>query len=898
MTNEVFPFEFIKLNEEKCPFLQNVERILDADIQETKSFGCKINSCHTHAGSKIHFGDFIEAELLFHNNYYNRGFAYLTTEQIIEWIDNNKRDKNGIIQNIVLIGYENFSELYLQEVQGLVHDYDQSLKCEYCIYETVVITENDARVRQQKIRNLIVNDDSISIQYGFLKKSQDYKITLDNSLFVFVVPINTTLSTMDKMLSLFLTILNQSMKKPGKLSEITLDNHGLKALLFCLITIGPKGSKHNNIYWEKQNNQLIPKEGRFVQLKNTSVTSFAYVESGWKYASFKQCDRDKTESLDLCPYCYPDKDVLLKKRTLLNETPIFDVTRGSIVPMLQLGKIEYMVPIPSEKQTDNQQNECNNNTLNNFRRLWQFSEHMMYKHIVRGDNHYQYYFDAAGFLSSHMEEARDYLEKLPLQDKPEENVVVYNYIIAPRHETNAKWVNLVYTSVFDNKDTPKEGYYGARVLYFEVTKEFRSNLKAKYSDFYREVESIIQCGEKFQIRFHYVDETIVSGNTFIRASDLVRSLLSEIDMRNCALDVVLFHSIFLLYGRSSMDTKRFYYNLFKEANLQTNQEIIQNTDHQEFYNCLLQNHFHEYVHINISQMRNHEDACTLCKLVNDYHRIQKHCATNNLAKMCNSFIHNHKMTYIPVSNSEEEDCTANPEVNYCSYEKRLLFYITNVLNERLCANNHPLFIKKQGKEHNQKQIDMESAGTVDQIYNLLKDYYENLYKYSDELKTESKKRGFLEDYKNAFIKAISRPFFVFHIRKRQASFKFCLEVLDDLLKEGHNNDCFKENSDNSRLIKTLVKALADLSGNFIIRKSEENAPLSELIKWGEKGDQKNAEKEDTAEMNDSQQKDKSKVFTSKDLLMLIKKMMTLTQDTTKSLLLEHILVNQNPFGLV
>ena len=890
MTNEVFPFEFIKLNEEKCPFLQNVERILNADIQEKKSFGCKINSCHTHAGSKIHFGDFIEAELLFQNNYYNRGFAYLTTEQIIKWIDNSKKNYNGKTQNIILIGYENFSELYLQEVQRLIRDYDSSLKCEYCIYETVVITDHDERVRQQRIRNLNINDGSISIQYGFLKKSQNYKITLDNSLFIFVVPINTTLSTMDKMLSLFLTKLNKSLQVKGEQSEIALYDR-IKALLFCLITIGPKGAKHNNIYWEKINNQLIPKEGRFVQLKKTSVTSFAYVESDWTYASFKQLDN--TGSLDLCPYCYPDRRIPYKKSALLNESPIFDVTRGSIVPMLQLGKIEYMTPISSALLIDNQQNEFINNTLSNLRRLWQFSEHMMYKHIVRGDNHYQYYFDAAGFLSNHMEEAEDYLKKLPLPDKPKENVVVYNYIVAPRHETNAKWVNLVYSSVFDNKDTPKEGYCGARVLYFEVSKEFRSNLKAKYSDFYREVENIILCGEKFQIRFHYVDETIVSGNTFIRASDLVRSLLSEIDMRNHTLNIVLFHSIFLLYGRSSMDTKRFYYNLFKEANLQTNQECTPNTNHQELYDQLLQNQFHEYVHINISQMRNHEDACTLCKLVNDYRTIQKHCATNKLAKMCNSFIYDHQMVHIPGRDNEEGGSTENLGVNYCSYEKRLLFYITNVLNERLCANNHPLFIKTKRKEHNLKQIDMESAGTVDQIYELLKDYYENLYKYSDELKTENKKRDFIEDYKNAFIKAISRPFFIFHIRKRQASFRFCLEVLDNLLKEGCTNNCIKENSDNSRLIKTLVKALSDMSSNYIIRKSEENAPLSELIKWGEKGDQKKEETVDTAEIYNFQRKDTFKMFTSKDLLILIKKMMTLTQDTTKSLLLEQILVNDS-----
>ena len=87
-----------------------------------------------------------------------------------------------------------------------------------------------------------------------------------DSLFVFIVPINTTLSTMDKMLSLFLSEINatimsiQNDQNQDKKQEINLQN--LKALMLCLITIGPKENTQN-IYWKKDDadkNKLIPKK--------------------------------------------------------------------------------------------------------------------------------------------------------------------------------------------------------------------------------------------------------------------------------------------------------------------------------------------------------------------------------------------------------------------------------------------------------------------------------------------------------------------------------------------------------------------------------------------------------------------------------------------------------------
>ena len=128
----------------KKPFVEQVERVLKTDLQQYDVFGCQINNCHTHAGSKIHFNSFIEAELLFHNSYYNKAFAQLTHNWIYnKCLDINDeenicflKDTNVQIHNILLVGYETYSELYLQELKEILNKFIKNDKVfvDYCVY--------------------------------------------------------------------------------------------------------------------------------------------------------------------------------------------------------------------------------------------------------------------------------------------------------------------------------------------------------------------------------------------------------------------------------------------------------------------------------------------------------------------------------------------------------------------------------------------------------------------------------------------------------------------------------------------------------------------------------------------------------------------------------------------
>lgn len=826
----IFPFEYIpyylgKDEKAKCPFIQNVEKVLQTDLQESDSFGCRIKGSHTHAGSKVHFKDFIEAELLFHNSFYNYGFAYLTVERIRTEL----KEKSKNINEVVLIGYENYSELYLQEVQSLLQS--SQIKCDYCVYETVAKFDGDSRSTTQTIRNLYndISDKIIQINYGYnFDTTHVNKYSVNNTLFVFIVPINTTLSTMDKMVSLF--------KKTTGIKY----NFDDQCLFLCLITIGSNGVDKKNYYWEYNKDTLIltPQEGRFLEINtSTEVTTFAFIETQWMYGK-------PTEDKAFCECCFPDKSESIGL-TIYDEKPIFDVTRGSVVPMLQLGRKTQLKPVEKIHTIKNK---------DNLERVWEISNHMAYKHVVRRENHFQYYFDSMGFLNkqSAQESVTEYLQKLreSFISKTPETTTVYNFIVAPRHETNAKWVTLVHNNIFTNDvNRYNPEYDGARVLYFDITKEYRSNIKSKYSDFYRAIQNIEKSGQEAEIRFHYVDETISGGNNFIRAADLIRSLIAGISTHK--LKISLFHSIFLLYGRSSADTRMFYLDIFNSIGFNDKQT-----------NNLNKN-FHEYVHINNSVMRNYEDACTLCKLTNNYRKIQKYCATNEMADICDIVIENHKECPI----EEIEKYHGNFQ---CSYEKKLLFFISHILNERLSTNNSPIF----PKEKNMMQIDVESDFSISKIENVLQDYYDNLRQWLISEKLIKENEITFDDFQNAFIKSISRPFFTFHLRKRTASFAFCIKTL---AKEIH-----KKNDDyNFKLIETLVKALSDMNANYIIRQ----APFEKLMHIAHEGDKIEVAKEH-----------KRKYFNSTNYIHSIKKMLSLTQDSTKSLLLERLLVENNEDG--
>ncbi len=772
MSSEIFPFELVLEDNDshKELFVKTVEAVLEENLQCENSFGCKILDCHTHVGSKKHLPVFVESELLFHNSYYNKGFAFCTTQLLSK--------KVGGYNKIFLIGYETFGELYIYEtVELLTKRLGKSV--EYCIAETV---GDKFRVRS-----------SVESSY------------LDNeTYFAFIVPINTTLTTHDKLLQRF----SEWCKKKGVNVEYTKDN----CINIALVVIAPTD---NNDYWEvvSEKDRILHlkenKQNELVRLNDKDIHYFAWIKGEW-YNSEK------------CKSCFPDLD----NGSLKDEQALFEVNRASVVPMLQLG-VE-LVEEPLILQNKDRE-------VKNIAKLFILNQYLLHRHIVRNGNHYQYYFDTQRFfqhvrnvesdlgLKSWLEkEVKDAISLKISQENSDR--IIYHFIVSPRHYSNAGFVQCVNDIVFGGS---------ARILYLDVNKEYRGNVKAKYSDLTRLVDNIVNSRQPSKLCFHYVDDMIFSGGNYLRTKNLLNTLISSSKIDEL-WSKSLFESIIILVGRNSKDSKEWF---------------IGNADK-----------FYEYVHLSVSPMRNHEDACTLCKMVKSSEKLKEICATNEMANRVERTIKNH----MPKEMIELEEKEGN--VNRTTDEKKARVLIRHLLIERL--SNH--WWLKDGKKK-PMVIDRESK---EDIYLVIRSFYESLW---TELNEKCYKSYFLNELKDiniysendlkiALIKVISRPFFCYHIRQKQAALKFCLETLDTIL-----NKNVKDITENEGIvIRPLVNALADLNSVYLIR-AEVMSKIILILR----------------------DKDKKKYLSDIEYCAAIKKVVGMSSDDSKSLLLEHILKSGN-----
>lgn len=879
---KIFPFELIKfpsvikveseeavekeIATEVSPFIEKVKNALHCNLQEGQLFGCEIVNCHTHAGSKIHFNSFVEAELLFHNSYFNERFASLTVDYIWDVLKDKKH-----IKNILLIGYEKYSELFLTtlrdkiELKGHKDQKQERLieHCEYCIYETNAVLRDGNRKEEASIRRLkCYKTDCLKVESGENAKEDFLLFGSDNTLCLFIVPINTSLSTMDKMVAKFKYTVNPDKENVSEwiknyLCLITLYSND-EFFDFCDCNgkdlVNLSGQEFGREFIEDLNGREIylKAKRRFENISESKIRNFVISKSESSMASH-------------CKYCFPDKC----NKSLIDESPMFGVNRGSVVPMLKFGRYDYLKPI---------NNAGIDSVLINFNRIWRLSQYMEYRHVFRGENHFQFYFHTEKFLEREIESEKK-LSSIPkgecfASNKNDESIIswlnnigesyknrangkrrIFDYLVAPRHSTNAQFVYLVKNLVFNDQ---------ARIIFFDVDKEYRSNLTAKYSDLISAINNIKSSNFDYEIRFHFVDDMINSGTVFLNAKNLISSIIAKTEA-NDSEKIHLFYDGILLINRMSGERQNFYITYQNQFG---QKEIYKN--------------FHYFVNVNISPMRNHEDACTLCKLGFDYIRVRENCATNTLADICSNMISDHKLQQY------------SSEYVSTRVEKRYLFFITHLINERIA--NTFFFDSETIKSP------IESERNSYEVKILLYDYYDfsNISKYVKVIKSLENNFTICDKqlvWQIAFIKSISRPFFIYHIRKSQAAFSFCLEKLNEILF-ANNYDSFKrdvEDGDeikfikNSMLIQTLVKALADNNANYIARKEI----LDKLIYWANAYD---SLKEKLSGINlkkeESQYIDK-RLFKPQSLLHYIKKDLVLSRDTTKSLLLEHILLERN-----
>lgn len=417
-------------------------------------------------------------------------------------------------------------------------------------YSEMLLNETCNMFRQVEVETeYLVYEERIAGKFRGKRSLDSYK----NYQFVVVVPINSTLTTHIKITGFLEKAIKEILKEKEKAdyNEYRLG----KVLNYGIVLIDTKGE---NNYWhrsEKDKNVIIS------NINGNTMKYYVEVSSEWA---------DPLE----CKACFPTDDYT-------KEIPLVETNKESIVPMHAIGIKRHGEPQIARDSADGQ--------------IQDLVKFLVYRHVERNGNHFNYYFAT--------ERLWDYPEvrnriRCWLGDKKGElfqtnQNKVYDIIVAPLHYSNTVFIEEVNESLFEN---------AALVLHFDADKEFRMNVRAKYSSIQQLYDNLCESDEESTINFHYVDDTIISGRTYRRMKSIIASMIRVREKRNVKINI--FKSIVVLLNRMSPSSVRDY------------------IDDQRY--------FLAYFNLRISSMRVNSDACVLCKKYNEWDKLARQASLNTV----------------------------------------------------------------------------------------------------------------------------------------------------------------------------------------------------------------------------------------------------------------------------
>ncbi|MBD5545762.1 MAG: hypothetical protein HDR01_16355 [Lachnospiraceae bacterium] len=522
---------------------------------------------------------------------------------------------------------------------------------------------------------------------------------------------------------------------------------------------------------------------------------------------------------------------------VLYEKPLIEVNAASTIPNQAFGlygKEDDVLHMPEWEEIEKEQGklEC-------------LKDSMIYSHVRRGENHFLYYVQTEKLSVQYSKEIEAWLKLLSSKIKLQNNE--YHVIFCPSHFSNAGFLELVNRIVFHD---------AAILIRDDVDKEYRSNIMAKYSNICLMFEKLEQMSEEEKIiKFYYVDDSIVTGRTFWRSKSLVEAVAALYSSNYKKIKVHIFEKIFVLVDRNSSYSKMQYLRCWEKGS-----STIEAVDEDYF----------AFRTLAISSLRNHGDSCVICKLEKEAEILY---STSSTLKM-SSYWKNEKEKF--KVKSLKSYLQENQEINI---EKKERAY-----RRMVCTHTvHTYINEKNHGNHKDKAV----QGIL-QL--LLVDYMH---------RSEAGYEYFL-----SYLKVLSRPFIVFNKCMKQAVFDILLLLVEWQLTEKGMKEILsvvqeekgyllKEDiqklillleekvlrnvislKDKKDLLLVLLKQLTELKSNYVIRIKN----INKITKY--------VERFLTEEIT----------FFYKNYLQLVKQLIGVNSDTSKSAWLDYMLHNEKEYG--
>jgi hypothetical protein len=746
--------------------------------------GYKFKNIHMRLGNKVHVRSFYEMSFLFYRTTVVNRVAFYILQKIIG-------DLCNVEDNIVFYGYASYSQALIFSLKEMLETYFRkdskykNKKVYYAIYQYNLQTESYL-AQSNRYSNDDLSDiparDKMQI-YSELKKCEGSNI---NTSVVQIVPIGSTLTTFDKMWAKYL--------KDRKSTENSKIVKNYNVFLIRDANEKDEGGLSNieRDLWDSINTDertiTVNVKDKLQYLEDAPNISYIITEeSPW-------CR--PTE----CDYCFPDD--------ISKEIPLVETDPTSTVPSLQIYPID---PVRPDTSTGINFATPLDNT-NKIIRLTELMDCVYYGHFLRGKNHYQYYFDTQKYIKKDIIKAQlEYWlkEERKKDTETQANAALFlNIIFSPEHNTNVGFSQYVNAFYFNGT---------AEIVSVNVDKQFRSNFICEHDALKQTIERLyserLNKGTPIPVKFFFVDDSIITGESYHRSRSLLHSLISSIERSyRSEYHGYLFSKCFILIDRLSLSTR-------------------------ESYIADPGKNYLSFCNINISNMRKQGDSCVGCKLENEARHLLKRSSTRSFyaywAKKSSDY--HHKMFEDLQKNDDLKNVDGYGEVK--AYVRMLLTHVTGnyieeyrikykkidrtaieilfnfIMNESMKPINHD-------KKHNDIIIDDEETALVKKAFLALS---------ADKGQTEGDIIVCLFEH---MVKILARPFFSYNLEVKQHVLGLIIELCESLLSDNakprkgltENIKKVLESTGNNSLKllaflrDCLFEALADMKSTYILRK--------------------------------------------------------------------------------
>lgn len=692
------PFDVIMhcSSEDNMSFFEKQLRNMAEGSLDEEVIGYKLNNTHMRLGSKVHIEAFYEMSFLFYRTTIANRLAFnilrrMQKKSVFEEIKEKKIDL--LEDNILFYGYASYSKAILTSISEILREYRK-------IHDYGKVTNLKNKVAFASFQhNLMLESEETQMYYDLPAQDFPGSVDIGNHLnlqekvkVIQIVPISSTLTTFDKMWKKFF----------GSVVEKSKNMICLSGNYTVFWVVDKNGDIHNGNpskieerYWKKvySGNEI---ETKLPILKN----------AGNEYVQYFIRSSVVWHDPLACKLCYPDY--------VIDEVPLVETDPTSTVPAQQI------------RYKGNQIMKMDTQLKEEYKKFKELMDCVSYDHICRRQNHYQFYVDTQRYFYNVKEMVKVWLKEGQKESQDTKEPVL-NIIFSPEHNTNVGFVQYVNTYYFNGL---------AEIVSINVDKQFRSNFICEHAALKRIIEELNRDRRNLNflpVRFYFVDDTIITGDTIEKANGLLHSLVPSNEY-----PVNLFSKIFVLIDRISDTTKKMYIDNPKQ-------------------------NFMSFLHMDVSNIRTHGDSCIGCKLEQDAKKMYKRSATKNMALYWSRKLNDYrKKAY----DNRDDIAGINKEKSY-----RMLMFAHVLQN----------IIVKQGKCY--EMGDVYDIMTDMSLWMLRESGYDEkcAYGYSEYLESMRNINGI-----KILLKTMCRPFFIYDFKIKRQAYTFFIYLAELMLGEKSN----------------------------------------------------------------------------------------------------------------